>query len=104
MTPGGTTVPAGSVTFTVRDAGTTTHEFVVLRTDTPAGDIPVGSFEGESGRIDEDNDGTNVGETGDMAAGANKTLTIDLTAGHYVFLCNLPAHYGLGMHFDFTVG
>ena len=51
----------------------------------------------------EDTAGTNVGETGDMEAGTTKTLTIDLAPGHYAFVCNLPGHYGQGMHTDFTV-
>jgi uncharacterized cupredoxin-like copper-binding protein len=103
ITPSATTVAAGSVTFTVTNAGTIPHEFVVLQTDTPAGEFPITSFEGESQRFDEDAAGTNVGETGDMDAAATATLTIDLAPGHYAFVCNLPAHYGQGMHTDFTV-
>jgi uncharacterized cupredoxin-like copper-binding protein len=103
ITPSATTVPSGSVTFNVANDGTVTHEFVVLQTDTPAAEIPIESFEGEQDRIDEDTAGTNVGETGDMDAGATQTLTIDLAPGHYVFVCNLPGHYGQGMHTDFTV-
>lgn len=103
ITPTATTVPAGSVTFNVANEGTVTHEFVVLQTDTPAAEIPIESFEGEQDRIDEDTAGTNVGETGDMEAGATQTLTLDLAPGHYVFVCNLPGHYGQGMHTDFTV-
>jgi uncharacterized cupredoxin-like copper-binding protein len=98
-----TTPASGSVTFTVSNDGTITHEFVVLKTDTPAADIPVGKFEGEPNRINEETAGTNVGETGDMDAGTTKTLTIDLAPGHYVFLCNLPGHYQSGMHVDVTV-
>jgi uncharacterized cupredoxin-like copper-binding protein len=103
ITPSATTVPSGSVTFNVANDGTVTHEFVVLQTDTPAAEIPIESFEGEQDRIDEDTAGTNVGETGDMDAGATQALTIDLAPGHYVFVCNLPGHYGQGMHTDFTV-
>ena len=103
ITPTATTVPAGSVTFDVANDGTVTHEFVVLQTDTPAAEIPIDSFEGEQDRIDEDTAGTNVGETGDMEAGATQTLTLDLAPGHYVFVCNLPGHYGQGMHTDFIV-
>jgi uncharacterized cupredoxin-like copper-binding protein len=103
VTPSATTASAGSVTFTVKNDGTIPHEFVVLQTETPAGDFPIESFEGESDRIDEDTAGTNVGETGDMDAGSTKALTIDLEPGHYAFVCNLPAHYGQGMHTDFTV-
>ncbi len=103
VTPSATTVPAGSVTFTVKNDGTIPHEFVVLQTETPAGDFPIKSFEGESERFNEDTAGTNVGETGDMEAGTTKPLTIDLAPGHYALVCNLPAHYGQGMHTDFTV-
>jgi uncharacterized cupredoxin-like copper-binding protein len=94
---------AGPVTFTVTNAGSITHEFVVLKTKTLSSDIEVGKFEGESARINEDTAGTNVGETGDLQAGATSTLTIDLAPGHYVFLCNLPGHYMQGMHVDVTV-
>ena len=35
--------------------------------------------------------------------GARVTGLTDLAAGHYVALCNLLAHYGKGMHAEFTV-
>jgi uncharacterized cupredoxin-like copper-binding protein len=99
-----TSAPAGKVTFQVTNSGTQTHEFVVLATTTPADAFPIVSFEGEKNRIDEDAPGvTNVGETGDMKAGTTKTLTIDMAAGHYAVVCNLPGHYRMGMHQDFTV-
>ena len=44
-----------------------------------------------------------VGETDDMAAGTTKDLTVNLPAGHYVLLCNLPGHYMGGMRVGFTV-
>ena len=103
VTPSTPTVPTGLVSFAVTDKGTIKHEFVVLRTDTPASEIPIESFEGEKDRINEDAAGTNVGETGDMRPGATKTITIDLKPGHYVLFCNLPGHYGMGMHTEFTV-
>jgi uncharacterized cupredoxin-like copper-binding protein len=101
--PSGSSIAVGPTTFSVTNAGSITHEFVVLKTDTPAADIRIESFEGEKDRINEDTAGTNEGETGDMLAGAARTVTIDLKPGHYVLFCNLPAHYGLGMHTDFTV-
>jgi uncharacterized cupredoxin-like copper-binding protein len=103
VTPSVSTVPAGRVTFIVSNAGTITHEFVVIRTNTPAADFHTGSFEGEKNRINEDTVGTNVGETGDMPAGSTKSFSIDLRPGHYALVCNLPGHYSLGMHTDFTV-
>ncbi len=103
ITPTTTTVPAGAVTFSVTNTGTVPHELVVLSTDTPAATFPVGSFEGEANRIDEDTVGKNVGETGDMEPSSTSPLTINLKPGHYALVCNLPGHYALGMHLDFTV-
>jgi uncharacterized cupredoxin-like copper-binding protein len=95
--------PSGKVTFYVTNTDSMTHEFVVLKTDTPAANFPIASFEGETDRINEDTAGTNVGETGDMKAGESKTLAITLAPGHYAVVCNLPGHYRAGMHQDFTV-
>jgi uncharacterized cupredoxin-like copper-binding protein len=103
ISPTVTTVAAGPVAFDVTNNGTTPHEFVVLRTDTSSADFPITSFEGESPRFNEDTAGENVGETGDMEVGATKTLQIDLKPGHYALVCNLPGHYGAGMHVDFVV-
>ena len=94
--------PQGTVSFVVTNEGTKTHEFVVLQSETPAADFPIVSFEGEANRIDEDAKGvTNVGETGDMEPGTQMVLTIDMSAGHYAAVCNLPGHYAMGMHEDF---
>lgn len=97
------TAPAGRVTFVVQNQGSRTHELVVLQTDTPASDIPITSFEGEPDRINEDSAGTNVGETGDMAPGQTKRVTLQLAQGHYALVCNLPGHYRAGMRRDFVV-
>ncbi len=96
--------PEGKVPFIVANSGTETHEFVVLRTDSPAASFPIVSFEGEPNRIDEDAKGvTNVGETGDMKPGTTMMLSLDLAPGHYAIVCNLPGHYAMGMHQDFNV-
>jgi uncharacterized cupredoxin-like copper-binding protein len=88
------TAAAGRVTFNVRNTGKVTHEFVVLRTAKPAGALLKGARADESG---------NVGETGDLKAGASKKLTLNLKPGHYALICNLPGHYNAGQHADFTV-
>ena len=88
------TAAAGKVTFNVHNTGNVTHEFVVLRTAKPAGSLLKGARADESG---------NVGETGDLKAGASKKLTLNLKPGHYALICNLPGHYNSGQHTDFTV-
>jgi len=76
----------------------------VLQSKTRADAFPIVSFEGEANRIDEDAKGvTNVGETGDMAPGEQKMLTINMAPGHYAVVCNLVGHYAMGMHQDFWV-
>jgi uncharacterized cupredoxin-like copper-binding protein len=95
VNPSATQAAAGRVTFRVTNTGTTTHEFVVLRTKYPAGAIPL-----KNGRADESG---NVGETGDLAVGKTKSVTLNLKPGHYALICNLPGHYQAGQHIDFVV-
>ncbi len=86
---------SGPVTFQVGNDGSLTHELVVVRTDAKAAALPVsGSKASESG---------SAGETGDLAPGATKPLTLKLPVGHYALICNLPGHFAGGMHADFVV-
>ena len=94
VSPTPATGRAGTVTFRVRNAGAVRHEFVVLRTNKAAGDLLKGSEASEAG---------NVGEIGDVKPGATKTLRLDLKAGHYALICNLPGHYAAGQRADFVV-
>jgi uncharacterized cupredoxin-like copper-binding protein len=94
VAPSVTAAAAGKVTFSVTNNGNITHEFVVIRTDRPAGSLLKGARADESG---------NVGETGDLKVGAAKTITLNLKPGHYALICNLPGHYKSGQHTDFTV-
>jgi uncharacterized cupredoxin-like copper-binding protein len=58
-------------------------------------------------------DGTEVNEDGpgiqhidekeDIAKDKTETLSATLEPGKYVFVCNLPTHYKLGMRAAFTV-
>jgi uncharacterized cupredoxin-like copper-binding protein len=86
----------GKVTFVVRNAGKLEHEFVVIKTRTPAGNLaPVGATEApEKGA---------VGEIEGIPPGGVKRLTLTLSKGHYVLLCNLPKHYSNGQFLDFYV-
>ena len=89
--------PAGSVTFALTNAGSQVHEFVVVKTDLKADALPV-----VDNKIDE-SALTPVDEVEDIAVGGTPSLTVDLEPGHYVLLCNIETHYGLGMHSDFDV-
>ena len=101
-------IPAGDVTFDVTNAGTQfKHEFVVMKTDLAPDAMPADS----TGKVNEEATGVaNVGETGDMDIGANKTLKINLKAGKYVLMCNIveaagnhESHFQKGMKIAFTV-
>ena len=94
VNPSSHVAKAGHVTFAVHNGGAVTHEFVVIRTGKPAGALLKGARADETG---------NVGETGDLKAGASKTLSLKLKPGHYALICNLPGHYASGQHTDFTV-
>jgi uncharacterized cupredoxin-like copper-binding protein len=93
-----TSVPAGTITFVVKNTGAIEHELVVLQTDTAQDKIAMDMD--EAGKMDETG---NVGETGDVDAGGSKTFTVTLPAGHYVLMCNEVGHYAAGMHMTFTV-
>lgn len=94
VAPKPTQVANGRVTFNVSNAGRVEHEFVVLKTSKPASDLL------KNGRADETG---NVGEIGSVKPGQTKALNLDLAAGHYALICNLPGHYAAGQYADLTV-
>ena len=96
--PEASEVGAGAITFAVANKGETEHELVVLKTDTPADKLAV-----QDSKVDEDTAGESQGEIAEFEAGKTISKTFDLAPGHYIFLCNITGHYGLGMHKDFTV-
>jgi iron uptake system component EfeO len=79
FTPSTLTVPAGEVTFSVRNAGNEEHEFEI--------------FQGE----------TVVDEIEGLVPGLTKPLTVTLAAGSYTFKCLLNGHDQLGMTGTLTV-
>lgn len=93
-------VDSGTVTFNVTNHGPSTHEFVIFKTDLDESQLPLSA----SSSIDENAPGvTHVDEIEGIEANSTKSLSVDLEPGHYVLVCNLPAHYGLGMHVAFDV-
>ena len=94
-------VPAGTVTFRIRNQGPTTHEVIVVRTDRAPDKLPLQS------------DGLTVNEEGrdieflDEAEGLDiddrQTMVLDLAPGNYVLYCNLQGHYLGGMYAALTV-
>lgn len=89
--------PAGAVTFNVENKGPSTHEFVVIQTDLAPDALPTD----DAGDVSED-DLAPVDEIEDIEDGATPHLTVELDAGDYVLICNIPGHYRQGMHAAFT--
>ncbi len=105
------TVPAGDVTFVVKNTGTIDHEAIVLKTNVAYNKLPV-TYGGDppapvktgADKVGED---TNIGETGDpnLKPGDTRTFTIkNLTPGNYDIVCNLARHYGKGMRAPLMIG
>lgn len=94
ITAPASTSSGGDITFSVTNQGPATHEFVVVRSDLPSGELPIGS-DGLS--VNEDVL-TSVGEIDQVDYGSTETVHVSLPPGRYVFFCNLDGHYLGGMH------
>lgn len=79
FTPSTLSVPAGAVTFSVKNAGNEEHEFEIF-----LGETVVDEIEG-------------------LVPGLTKPLTVTLAAGSYMFACKLNGHDQLGMTGTLTV-
>ncbi len=89
----------GKLQFQVTNQGPSEHEMVVLKTDRSPTDLPV-----TDGKAEEDGEGVaHVDEIENVPAGQSETLNLNLDAGNYVLICNLPGHYSQGMRVAFTV-
>jgi len=90
---------AGAVTFNTTNQGSETHEIEVFRN---VGDVDPTALPIADGVAS--TDGLElIDEIEDITPGASADLTVDLTAGSYVVMCNLPDHYGRGMVSSFEV-
>lgn len=100
---------AGDVKFEVKNTGTETHEFVVVKTDLELTKLPLA----EDGTVNEEGEGMKVvDEIEDIEKGTNRSLDVKLDAGKYVLICNVlntkedgthEMHYQLGMRAPFEV-
>ncbi len=86
-----TEIAAGHRVIAIRNRGTTVHELEVLRTDAPPDALPYDPRSAQVSARDV------VAERENIPVGATKRLSVDLTAGSYVLLCDLPGHYAAGM-------
>jgi uncharacterized cupredoxin-like copper-binding protein len=96
-----TTLRTGHHTIALSNDGKNGHELLIFRTDLPATALPVdadGNVIEDAPQLDK------VLDSGDaLKPGGSQSLPVTLDPGHYVAVCNLPAHYRLGMRLDLTV-
>jgi uncharacterized cupredoxin-like copper-binding protein len=92
-----TEAAAGEVSFDLENDGPSQHTFFLVETDVTEDDLPVVDNVVDLGDLEV------VAESGVFDVGARASVTEDLAAGAYVMFCNLPGHYGAGMHAAFTV-
>jgi uncharacterized cupredoxin-like copper-binding protein len=106
MTVAPVSAKAGKVKFVVKNAGTITHELIVLKTTTAFDQLPVADAGDPPAPVatgaDKVSESTSVGETGNVSKGKTKSVTLKLKKGTYVLVCNIAQHYGLGMRAAFT--
>lgn len=88
---------AGSTTFDIVNDGPSSHELEVFRTDLADDALPV-----ENSTVSDD-ELEIIDEAEDIAPGTATSLTVELSAGHYVVICNIADHYEAGMHAGITV-
>jgi uncharacterized cupredoxin-like copper-binding protein len=94
-------VTAGELTINAANSGPSTHEIEVF--SVPEG-VDVGAIEIVDDVADVDSAGLElVDEVDDIVAGSSSELTLSLESGSYAVICNLPGHYGEGMHASLTV-
>jgi len=90
-------VRGGTVTFIARNAGSTVHDLVVIRTDLAPDMLPV---DAQTQKAKEDG---KQGAVDQIAPGKSANLRLELPSGAYVVICNVPTHYQLGMRSALTV-
>ena len=92
---------AGSITFDLTNKGTIAHEFLIVRSDKFATQL-LADVDATTKRIDEALIDV-IDEQPEYEPGVPGSVTVNLTPGHYVVMCNIEAHYKAGMYADFDV-
>ena len=94
------TVKAGDVTFNVTNwSRSLVHEMLVIAVDNADAALP---YDYDKQRVIEEQV-KSLGETNEMQPNASKALSLNLTPGTYLLICNVPGHYGAGMQSVLTV-
>ena len=95
--PSAASTKAGKTEFKVTNSGATPHELMIAKTD-----VAHDKMEKAAGIVDEAKYKP-LARTKQLNGGQSEELSVELTAGKYVLVCNVSGHYDLGMHTAFTV-
>jgi hypothetical protein len=98
-------VRPGAVNFQVTNAGVRPHEFIVVKSDLPPGQLPLANEVVDISKVNV------AGRLDPMSPSAVQTLSLTATPGKYVLICNLvetspgaaDPHYLNGMAAGFIV-
>lgn len=100
-------VPHGTVSFVVTNAGAVKHEMVILPMagSQVAGTRPFGGDAkvDEAGSMGEASNSGGSGSGEGIEPGASSRVTVTLAPGRYELVCNLMGHYVSGMYRQLTV-
>jgi hypothetical protein len=95
-----TSTDAGTIEFTVTNSGGQPHSFSILQTDLPYDQLPV---DPDTNKVIIDDEVVRVARIPKFAPGKAKQITVNLAAGSYVLVDNLPGNYALGARAPFVV-
>ena len=99
--------PAGTVSLVLSNVGFTVHELVVLplADGRQAGTRAVGADQkvDETGSLGEASRTGAAGAGDGVEPGTAGWVSLDLPAGRYELVCNLPGHYAAGMYAELSV-
>lgn len=94
------TIKAGKVTFDVTNPATNSmeHEMIVVRLTPDQIAKPTAlPYDAKADKVVEDSI-ADLGEVSELKPGASGSLTVTLTPGVYMLLCNVAGHYKAGMY------
>jgi uncharacterized cupredoxin-like copper-binding protein len=95
-----TTLKAGKASFTISNFGAVPHELLVFKSDRAPSAYPTDA----AGNIKEEGAGVTLVSDGEnIAPGGSQKRAVDLKAGKYLFVCNIPGHFKAGMFTVVTV-
>jgi len=97
-----TQIHAGKITFEVHNISQNeVHELLIVKTNSPPETFPTEAD--NPARIDEEKLAGVEELPHDLQPGQSSTMTMLVTPGRYVLLCNQPGHFHAGMHTILTV-